>query len=248
MQILISCAKTMDVGDNALLRSTIPRFEAKAEEAVRQLQQIDASELATALGTTPKIAAGNAARFAKFFDEDAPLTPALLAYTGIVFKQIDPSSFTKEDFDYASRHLFITSFLYGLLRPGDAIRPYRLEGRVRLPWPDGPSRFDYWKPLLTDYLVQEVKADDGILVNLASAEMKRLFDWKRVERELTVLTPEFKTISGGRERSIVIYTKMARGLAVRHLVKSAASNPDNLYFFEPDVPGAAVVMEVVSNK
>lgn len=248
MQILISCAKTMDVGDNALLRPTMPRFEKEAEAAVGQLQEIGAAELAAALGTTPKIAAGNAARFAKFFDKDTPITPALLAYTGIVFKQIDPSSFTKDDFDYASRHLFITSFLYGLLRPGDAIRPYRLEGKVRLPWPDGPSRFDYWKPRLTDYLIHEVKADDGVLVNLASAEMKRLFQWKRVERELTVLTPEFKTISGGRERSIVIYTKMARGLAVRHLVKTAARTADDLRSFEPDVAGAAVVMEVFSNK
>ena len=248
MQILISCAKTMDTGDNALLRPTLPRFEAEAEEAVMQLQQLDAAELASALGTTPRIAAGNAARFAKFFDKDTPVTPALLAYTGIVFKQIDPQSFSADDCAYASRHLFITSFLYGLLRPGDAIRPYRLEGRVRLPWPDGPSRFDYWKPLLTDVLIDETKADDGILVNLASAEMKRLFDWKRVERELTVLTPEFKTISGGRERSIVIYTKMARGLAVRHLVKTAALSADNLRSFQPDVPGAAVVMEVLSNK
>ena len=33
--------------------------------------------------------------------------------------------------------------------------------------------FDYWKPLLTDCLIDSVKQDDGILVYLASAEMKR---------------------------------------------------------------------------
>ena len=41
--------------------------------------------------------------------------------------------------------------------------------------------FDYWKPLLTDYFIEEIKNCGGVLINLASAEMKDLFDWKRVE-------------------------------------------------------------------
>ena len=52
--------------------------------------------------------------------------------------------------------------------------------------------FDYWKPLLTDYFIADIKRQGGILVNLASGEMRDLFDWKRVEEEVRVITPEFR--------------------------------------------------------
>ena len=105
-------------------------------------------------------------------------------------KRILPKDFTADDFRYAQEHLRITSFLYGLLRPLDGIRPYRLEGDVRLPEKGGITMFDYWKPLLTDYFIEEIKKRGGILVNLASGEMKDLFDWKRVESEVRVITPD----------------------------------------------------------
>lgn len=65
------------------------------------------------------------------------------------------------------------------MRPLDSINPYRLEGNVELPDNGGVTMTDYWQPILTDYLIAKVKADDGILVNLASEEMKSLFDWKK---------------------------------------------------------------------
>ena len=48
--------------------------------------------------------------------------------------------------------------------------------------------FNYWKPLLTDYFMEEIKSRGGVLINLASGEMKDLFDWKRVEEEVRVVT------------------------------------------------------------
>lgn len=87
-----------------------------------------------------------------------------------------------------------------------------------------------------------MKADDGVLVNLASAEMKRLFDWRRIAGELNVITPEFKTIKEGRERSIVIYTKMSRGQMARFILKNRLVHPSELAAFEPAIAEAPVVM------
>ena len=81
-----------------------------------------------------KIAATNRRRYRQFHGEEA--LPALLAYTGVVFRHIAPERFTPGDFEYAQQHLNITSFLYGLLRPLDAIRRYRLEGDAVLPGHD----------------------------------------------------------------------------------------------------------------
>ena len=157
--------------------------------------------------------------------------PAIGAYTGAVFKRILPKDFTADDFRYAQEHLRITSFLYGLLRPLDGIRPYRLEGDVRLPEKGGITMFDYWKPLLTDYFIEEIKKRGGILVNLASGEMKDLFDWKRVESEVRVVTPDFQVWKGGKLKTVVIYAKMCRGEMVRHIIKNRIGCPEDLRGF-----------------
>ena len=244
MQILISCAKTMGQIEGNIPFTTQPAFIDDAATTVHQLATMSADELKTALHTTPKIAAENVLRFGHFFDETNAAYPALFAYTGIVFKQIAPERLLREDVEYAQQHLFITSFLYGLLRPLDEIRPYRLEGNVRLPDEDGSTRFEHWQPLLTDILIEAVKADDGVLVNLASSEMKRLFDWKRVCKEVKVVTPEFKVMQEGRWRTIVIYTKMCRGQMTRFILNNHPVSVDELNQFEADIEGVAAVMEL----
>ena len=238
MQVLISCAKTMGCIQASVPEMSLPHFSTEAAAAVRQLLSFSPEMLRSMLHVNAKIAAENALRFSHFFDETETNVPALLAYTGIVFKYIRPGDFTSDDFYYAQQHLFITSFLYGLLRPLDGIRPYRLEGNVHLPDATGPDRFEFWRPCLTDMLLNAVKADDGILINLASNEMKRLFDWKRVEKEVRIITPDFTTIKEGRERSIVIYTKMCRGEMTRFILKNRLVSPVELEAFEPisDLP------------
>lgn len=178
-----------------------------------------------------KIAAENRLRFHDFCSEDNRPMPAIGAYTGAVFKRILPKDFTADDFRYAQEHLRITSFLYGLLRPLDGIKPYRLEGDVCLPEKGGVSMFDYWKPLLTDCFIAEIKRQGGALVNLASGEMKDLFDWKRVEKEVRVVTPEFRIWKDGGLKTVVIYAKMCRGEMVRYIIKERVDSPESLRGF-----------------
>ncbi len=244
MQILISCAKTMGYVDCTLPYTSQPAFADRAAETVGHLSAMSAEELRDALHTTSKIAAENVLRYRHFFDECNRSVPAIMAYNGIVFKQISADTLDAASLEYAQKHLFITSFLYGLLRPFDEIRAYRLEGNVRLPNEDGPTRFEYWQPLLTDMLIDAVKADDGVLVNLASSEMKRLFDWKRVCKEVKVVTPEFKVMQQGQWRTVVIYTKMCRGQMTRFMLKRQPAVPDELNLFEADIEGVAAVMEL----
>lgn len=231
MQILLSCAKTMaDHSAIRVPRITEPRFRAEADEAAAALASLSADDLARLLHVNRTLALENRRRYASF--HDAGSLPALLAYTGIVFKRLDPASFSPGDFEYAQEHLNITSFLYGLLRPLDAIRPYRLEGDVILPGDDEQTRFVFWQQRLTDLFLRKIHADDGILLNLASSEMKRLFDWKRLEREARIITPEFRIREGERLKTIVIYTKMCRGEMTRFVLKDRIEDPEQLKTFE----------------
>lgn len=232
MLTFISCAKTMASRSSvAVPEVTIPKFETNAVQNALEMSQYSAGELEKLLRVNAKIAAENRLRFHDFCSEDNRAMPAIFAYTGAVYKRILPKDFTTDDFYYAQDHLRITSFLYGLLRPLDGIKPYRLEGDVRLPEKGGISMFDYWKPILTDYFIAEIRRQGGVLVNLASGEMQDLFDWKRVEQEVRVITPEFQVRKGGDLKTIVIYTKMNRGEMVRSIIKNRIENPEDLKNF-----------------
>lgn len=232
MLVFISCAKTMAARCSVVVPEvTVPKFETEAVRNALEMSQYSVSELERLLRVNTKIAAENRLRFHDFCSEENRSMPAVCAYMGAVFKRILPKDFSAEDFRYAQEHLRITSFLYGLLRPLDGIKPYRLEGDVRLPEKGGISMFDYWKPLLTDYFIEEIKNCGGVLINLASAEMKDLFDWKRVEQEVRVITPEFQVWKAGQPKTVVIYAKMCRGEMTRFIVKNRLECPEELKSF-----------------
>ena len=70
---------------------------------------------------------------------------------------------------------------------------------------------EYWKPLLTDKLIDDTKAAGGILVNLASREIQQSFDWSRINKRVRVITPEFKVYKGDGFKTIVIRENDERG-------------------------------------
>lgn len=233
MLTFISCAKTMTARSSVRVPfTTVPPFETAAKEHALNLSQFSTQELEKLLHINSKLAAANYLRYQDFCSDETPALPALLSYTGMVFKRINPKDFSEDDFRYAQEHLLITSFLYGLLRPLDAIKNYRLEGDVKLPELGGISFFDYWKPKLTDFFIDTIRKQGGILINLASGEMKDLFDWEKVNREVQVITPEFHTWKNGKLATVVVYAKMCRGEMTRFILKNRIENPEDLKGFE----------------
>lgn len=233
MLTFISCAKTMTGKANSPIPSSTstPMFEKVAEQYAIELSNLTVEELGQMLHVNPKLAAENHLRYMDFFSETNKALPALLSYTGMVFKRINAKDFTEEDFRFAQQHLLITSFLYGLLRPSDLIKNYRLEGTVKLDTNNGKTMFNFWKPILTDFFITTIKEQGGILINLASEEMKNLFDWKKVCDETRVITPEFYTIKNGKLTAVTVYAKMCRGEMTRHIIKNRIENPEELKSF-----------------
>jgi len=230
MQILIGCAKTMTDGVSFQSSAFIPHFLSDAKILASELACYSAEELQDLLDINPAIARQNWFRYQNFGDA-AALRPAISAYDGIVFKKIEPQTLSADDLQFAQSHLFIASFLYGLLRPLDAISPYRLEGKVELPASAPGNLFDYWQPRLTDWFISRIKADDGVLVNLASNEFRNIFDWKKVKKELTVISPDFKMEKDGKPRTVVVYAKMCRGAMTRWIIKNRPTDPSDLLRF-----------------
>lgn len=71
-----------------------------------------------------------------------------------------------------------------------------------------------------------------VLVNLASDEMKNMVDWKRVCREVKVISPSFRVAKNGRLRTVVIYAKMCRGAMARYILENRLTDPEQLKSFE----------------
>jgi cytoplasmic iron level regulating protein YaaA (DUF328/UPF0246 family) len=215
----------------AISSATEPTFQMQANQNALQMLTYSVDELQDMLHINRDIAIENWKRFQAFHVNETR-QPAVFSYDGMVFQRLAPETFSDEELKYANGHLLISSFLYGLLRPLDMVNKYRLEGNVILPSNGGKSMFDFWKPILTDWFIEKIKDDDGILMNLASDEMRNLFDWKKVKKEVNIISPEFKVEKEGRMKTIVIYTKMCRGAMTRYILKNRMTDIRNLKFFE----------------
>ena len=232
MLILLSPAKTM-TGTSKIKapQGTTPRFQQEANEIALHMTQFPIDELSRILKLSPKLAAECYRRYQDFHAENNQPLQAILAYTGVVFKNINPKDFTEADFRFAQDHLRLISICYGLLRPLDLIKPYRMEYDVKLPELGEGNMYAYWRTRQTEPLIEEVKADDNLLVNLGSMDLQPSFDWKKVEQSVRVITPDFKVWKNGKAETIVIYAKMARGQMTRYIIKNRITDPEALKGF-----------------
>jgi hypothetical protein len=232
MQIILASAKTMhdilkSVPDISLSK---PRFQNEADAFAKDMAQYSAETIAEMLGCSQQISAQNWLRFMQFFDEK-PKLPAILAYHGQAYKHLMAETLNADDLNYAQGKLWITSFLYGLLRPLDGILPYRMEGHVELPNGSGQNMFGFWKSRLTDVLIDAVKADGGILIHLATEEYQHLFDWQRVRREVRIVQPLFYIRKGEDLKIQAVWSKTCRGAMTRFIIENKIDKPEDLCAF-----------------
>ena len=232
MQIILASAKIMhdklkSVPDISL---STPRFLNEADAFARDMAQYSAETVAEILGCSQQIAVQNRLRFIQFFEEK-PKLPAILAYHGQAYKHLKAETLNVDDLNYSQEKLWITSFLYGLLRPLDGILPYRMEGHVELPSGAGQNMFGFWKSHLTDVLIDAVKADDGILLHLATEEYQHLFDWQRVRREVRIIQPLFYIRKGSELKIQAVWAKTCRGAMTRFIIENRITNPEKLNAF-----------------
>lgn len=229
MQILLANAKIMydKVGRQPL---STPLFQSAADALAAEMARMDVAELARQLDCSNTIAAENRIRYRHFATEEK--MPALFAYNGQAYKHLQAATLHEDALEFAQKHLWITCFLYGLLRPMDGIVPYRMEHRITLEATDDQPVNRFWKDKLTDVLINSVKADDGVLLHLSTEEYEHLFDWKRVCKEVKVIQPLFyvRQRDGGLKMQAV-WAKSCRGAMVRFVLTNRIARPEELTAF-----------------
>lgn len=229
MQIILANAKIMFSNSNVAPTSK-PHFISVANTLATEMSSMDIEELANQLDCSHKLAAENWLRYQNFFS--AETMPAIMAYNGQAYKHLKAKELIPEDLEFAQNHLWITCFLYGLLRPMDAVVPYRMEHCVQLQTTSDKPINQYWKDLLTDFLIDSVKADGGTLLHLSTEEYEHLFDWKRVCKELNVIKPLFYIRqANGQLKMQAVWAKSCRGAMVRFIIRNRITDPSQLKQF-----------------
>lgn len=125
----------------------------------------------------------------------------------------------------------ILSGLYGLLRPLDAIQPYRLEMGTRLKTRRGQSLYDFWGEKIALGLNEAARGHkDKTVVNCASGEYFAAVD--RQALRAPVLTCRFLEQKDGEARIISFYAKKARGLLARYAIENRIAAAADLKGFD----------------
>ena len=232
MLLILSPAKSMDTSQShQLLNTTTPQFNIEADLLAYKMGRYNIHELAKLLKISPTLAQSTFDRYASFHKPETAQAPAILAYTGSVFKEIKTTNFSQEDFDFSQQHLRIVSVLYGLIRPLDRIKAYRAEYNLKLEELNG-DLYKFWLPRLTSQLIEDTKSVGGVLINLASLDILPALEFKRLGEEVTIITPEFKSLKNGKYETIRTYTKMARGAMAHYILENRICDPQQLKKFE----------------
>ena len=205
MKIIISPAKSFKHYDNIETEPLI--FPEKTKRLVERIKKLSMNELGNLNFTNDKLTEKAYFDF-QDFDFQCLTNPALFSYDGLVFKQFKLEDF--EDIEYLNNHVYIISALYGLLKPMTGIRDYRLyfdNGMYNL--------YDFWE----DDLYKKLYEDKDLVVNLASKEYAKTIKafLKEGDRFLTI---DFKENRAGKLKSIVSYTKQARGKMLKELINN----------------------------
>jgi len=130
MKIITSPAKLMKVGvSSEFIKPTEPQFIEDSAFIQSYLKEKTPNFLAKLMELSPKLADENWERNQnwKKNPSENESSPALLAFTGEVYRGLDAQSLDKKAIDYLQEHYRMLSGLYGLLKPSDRIMLYRLE-------------------------------------------------------------------------------------------------------------------------
>ncbi|SHF97451.1 peroxide stress protein YaaA [Chryseobacterium vrystaatense] len=231
MKIITSPAKLMNVENSTdLLRSTTPKFIEEAALIQSYLKHKSPKYLSELMEISPKLADENWERNQKWKDKPTAKesAPAMFAFTGEVYRGLDAKTLDKNAVDYLQKNYRMLSGLYGLLKPSDKVMLYRLEMGRHFEFDQYKNLYEFWREKITEQLNSEMKKGE-ILLHLASNEYGKVIDRKKLNHK--VIDFDFYEMKDGKLKTIVVYTKHARGLMVRFCAESDAKTLNDVKAF-----------------
>lgn len=242
MLIVLSPAKALDFSpapDGAPLSA--PELAAETAELAKVTRKLTAADLKRLMSLSDTLAKLNRERFQAFDPASEEGLQAAFAFNGDVYAGLRARELDRKSLAWAQDHVRILSGLYGVLKPMDAIQPYRLEMGTRLKTPRGHSLYDFWGGRIAEALNRAAMGHkDKTLVNCASGEYFGAVD--REALKLPVVACRFLEEKDGEARIISFFAKKARGTFARWMVENRIERAADLKAF--DAAGYRFVAEM----
>jgi cytoplasmic iron level regulating protein YaaA (DUF328/UPF0246 family) len=212
---------------------TAPEMAEDTIELAKSTKKLRVADLKKMMALSDNLAKLNRERFQAFDPESEDGLQAAFAFNGDVYLGLKARELDKKALGWAQDRIRILSGLYGVLRPLDAIQPYRLEMGVRIKTRRGGSLYDFWGPRIAEQLNAAAEGHkDRTLVNCASEEYFGAVD--RAALKLPVVTCRFLEEKDGAARVISFFAKRARGAMARYAIDHRIDRAADLRAFDVD--------------
>ena len=240
MLIILSPAKTLTVPKNlaASLKTTSPSMQKTMEILLSELRKMSASQLASTLEVSSAIANTNVERYKNWEKQQA--YPCGFAFDGPAYKGLSCSTLNENELKYLQNHLRIVDPLYGLLKPLDVIKQYRLEMKTKGMKATKSTKGGlaaFWSREMTQSLIKDLdeqqksnnnnnnnSSAERFILNVASQEYSKVLDRNLLaENNVEV----FDMVIEGSTYD----AKFGRGCAARYCAKVNAKTREDLKNF-----------------
>ena len=232
MLVLLSPSKTQNFEPlNQKLKCSLPTYKSEISQLISALKDLNQNEIGQLMSISPRLAELNYLRFQNFKSEFNLETakPALFAFEGDVYTDIEASQYSDKELDFANTILRILSGLYGILKPLDLIQPYRLEMKTKLKTNQYKDLYQFWDNKITKTLNQQ---ESDLIINLASEEYFKVIQPKDLKAKLVQVS--FKENKAGTYKIVAIYAKKARGTMANFIVKNQITDLEKIKKFNLD--------------
>lgn len=214
MRIIISPAKKMNIDEDILQYRDLPVFLEESTKIMNFIKSLSYEQAKELWKTNDKITKQNIERFADM-SLTKMLTPAIFSYEGIQYQHISALYLEDGMIEYIQKNLRILSGFYGVLKPLDGVRPYRLEMQAKTDIDNVKSLYDFWGRKLYDEIIDKSR----IIINLASKEYSKAIE-KYIQSEDKYISISFYETSKGKLVQKGTYAKMARGEMIRFMAEN----------------------------
>jgi len=236
MLLILSPAKALNFEGAPKAPLTTPQLKDDIAELAKTTCRLRTIDLKRLMDLSDNLAELNRARFQAFDPECDSGVQAAFAFNGDVYQGLSARTLDRRALTYAQEHVRILSGLYGVLRPLDAIQPYRLEMGVALKTGRGPTLYKFWGDKIAGVLDEAVEDHrDPTIVNLASQEYFGAVDRKALKAP--VINCHFREDRPGGSKVISFFAKRARGMMARYAIDNRVKKASQLKGF--DVAGYA---------